>query len=76
MFQEAPERESLIFQWFEKVWMGGAMDVRARAMAAGSGPDPQNLKTNQTPLELALAWAAWCLASHQYRGLGYLVSGL
>ena len=26
-FQEAPERESLIFHWFWKVWVGGATDV-------------------------------------------------
>ena len=35
-----------------------------------------NLKSNQTPLALALALAAWCLASHQNTGLGCLVSGL
>ena len=46
------------------------MGVRGRALAGRIGPDAQNLKTNHTPLELALAWAAWWLAFHQYRGLG------
>ena len=49
---------------------GESMGVRGRAMAEGPGLDPQNLKTNQTPLELALTWAVWSLAFHQYSGLG------
>ena len=43
-FQEAPERESLIFQWFWEVWVGVSPRARGRAVATGSEPDPLNLK--------------------------------
>ena len=50
-FQEAPERESLIFQWFWKVWGGWA---HRRADPARGFPDPlmtnfQRKTKNQTP---------------------------
>ena len=43
-FQNAPERETMNFQWFWEVLAvvdrGGAVDARGWAMAAGFGPDP------------------------------------
>ena len=40
-FQEAPERESLIFHWFSEIWVGGPRTWHGRASGGGSGPDPQ-----------------------------------
>ena len=36
-FQETPERESLMFQWFWEVWVGGA---HGRVVLGRRFPDP------------------------------------
>ena len=64
-FQEAPERESLIFHWFWEVVGGGAPRTgHGRAGPRGAGSDPLNSKkTPNTP------WAR-AMDKHQYKGQG------
>ena len=54
-FQEAPERESLIFQWFWEV-LGGDTHARAHGEARKSGP-PKDQFSKETPSTLALGQA-------------------
>ena len=51
-FQEAPERETMIFHWFWEVFLGG---VPCRGHPGGwiaRPPKSRFFKTDQTPLEL------------------------
>ena len=63
-FQEAPERETMIFQWFWEVFGGGP---RTRHPDAGIARPPKSrfFKTSQSPLELGK-----CLGLGKGKGLG------
>ena len=52
LFQEAPERESLIFHWFWEVLGGGAPRTQIGAAWIARPPKSRFFKTDQTPLEL------------------------
>ena len=67
-FQEAPERESLIFHWFWEVLVAVSpltcTEVHGRAVPGRSGSDPLNSKkTPNTP-------GARAMDKHQYKGQG------
>ena len=51
-FQEAPERESLIFRWFWEIFLGGVPRTRYGEAAIVRPPKSRFFKTDQTPLEL------------------------
>ena len=50
-FQEAPERETMIFHWFWEVLGGGPRTRQLRGWIVRS-PKSRFFKTDQTPLEL------------------------
>ena len=64
-FQEAPERESLIFHWLWEVLVGvSPWTCHGRAVPTGSGLDPLNSKkTPNTP-------GARAMDKHQHKGQG------
>ena len=51
-FQEAPERESLIFHWFWEIFLGGRPRTRYGGGWIVRPPKSRFFKTDQTPLEL------------------------
>ena len=64
-FQEAPERETMIFHWFWKVWGGVSPRSGDGAAAIVRPPKSRFFKTDQTPLELGK-----CLGLGKGKGLG------
>ena len=64
-FQEAPERETMIFHWFWEVLGGGAPHTRSGVGWIARPPKSRFFKTDQTPLELGK-----CLGLGKSKGLG------
>ena len=64
-FQEAPERETLIFHWFWEVLGGGHPRARHHRGWITRPPKSRFFKTDQTPLELGK-----CLGLGKGKGLG------
>ena len=64
-FQEAPERETLIFQCFWRFFLGGVPRTRYGGGWIVRPPKSRFFKTDQTPLELGK-----CLGLGKGKGLG------